>query len=150
MPVEEPHGLPLESTEFWYSTEHKALLYEVTVNEKGTQAEPDHRKGSAKLAVDRNFRHDHLRPHGIDFTASGLTEDQLQANIANVEMIVRLWNQAEEKAPLDQPHLSRRCIFPVPKLLGLFLAARPAEMHKEESVTQALLLLQVHLSSTTR
>ena len=148
MVVQEPHGSSLESTEFWYGTEHKALLYEVTVNDKGTWAEPDHSKGSARLAVDRDYQHYHSSPHGIEFTAPGLPEVQQQANIANVEMIVRLWNQAEEKTPLNQPHLSRRCIFPVPKLLALFLAARRAEMHKDESVSQALLLLQVYLSST--
>ena len=87
---------------------------------------------------------------GSNSQGLGLPEIQQQANIANVEMIVRLWNQAEDKTPLDQPYLSKRCIFPVPKLLALFLAARHAEMHKEESISQALLLLQVYLLSKTR
>ena len=150
MAVEKPHGSPLESTEFWYSTAHNALLYEVTVNDKGTQAEPDHGKGSARLAYERNFPHDHSSPHGLEFSELGLPEVQQQANIANVEMIVRLWNQAEEKSSLDQPWWPKRCIFPVPKLLALFLAARRTQMHKEESISQALLLLQVYLSSKTR
>ncbi len=148
MAVEEPHGLPVESTAFWYSSEHKALLYEVTVDDGGTWAEPDHSKGSAKLALALSFPHYHSSPHGIDFT-TGLTEDQQEANHANVELVVRLWSQAEEETPLEEPHLSRRCIFPVPKLLALFLAARRTEMHKDESVSQALLLLQVHLLSKT-
>ena len=93
--------------------------------------------------------HDHWTPHGIEFSGSELTEVQQQANIANVELVVRLWNQAEENDPLDQPQWRKRCIFPVPKLLALFLAARRIEMHKEESVSQALLLLQVYLSSKT-
>ena len=149
MALEEPHGSPLESTEFWYSTEHQALLYEVTVNERGTQAEADHSKGSARLAFARDYPHNHWSPHGLEFSGLGLPEVQQQANIANVEMVVRLWNQAEEETPLDQPHLSRRCIFPVPKLLALFLAARRTEMYKEESISQALSLLQVHISSKT-
>ena len=87
----------------------------------------------------------HTDPHGIEFADPKLTEAQQLSNVANVELVIRLWNQFEHDDPPHQPSRIRPRILPVPKLLAIFLEGRRTEMHKDESIAQALLLLQTYV-----
>ena len=151
MSLEKPHGPSHESSEFWYSTEHEALLYGVTVDESAFEATAihsrqerlEHREGTNgdSLSVHRNL-------HGIEFSDAALTEEQQRTSIDNVEMIVRLWNQVVDECLASHHSQIEATVLPIPKLLAMFLEGRRTEMYKDESVTQALVLLQIYISST--
>ena len=71
--------------------------------------------------------------------------DHGEANIANAELVVRLCyhiqnNEQPVKTGLGEP------LIPVPKALALFLAAKRTEMHREESLTQAITLLHTYIT----
>lgn len=148
MPVCQPHGPIHEETEFWYDTREKALLYEVRITSSRGDAEADHHRSRerGRLTNDEWHHHDHYEPHGIPFGDQDLVESQRAANIENTELVIRLWCQIETG---EQPTRTRRRepLLPVPKPLALFLSARRLEMHKPDSLTQALLLLQSHILS---
>ena len=148
MAVSAPHGPVHEDAEFWYDPEEKSLLYEVNISKGRGDAEADHRRCIERghLTDNEAFNHDHYEPHGFTFENKALEELQRVANIENTELVIRLWCQVEGG---EQPARTRRRepLLPVPKPLALFLSARRAEMHKPESLTQALLLLQSHILS---
>ena len=148
MPVFAPHGPVYEETEFWYDTKENALLYEVCITTGLGEAEADHRRvREGGRLTDREWvHHDHYEPHGIAFEDPELDEPQRVANIDNTELVIRLWCQIESG---EQPMRTRfrEPLIPIPKALALFLAAKRREMHREESVTQALLLLHSHVAS---
>ena len=146
MPIFQPHGPIHEETEFWYDTREKALLYEVRITSSRGNAEADHHRSRERghLTNIERFDHDHYQPHGITFGVPKLYEPQGAANIENTELVIRLWCQIENG---DQPNRTRRRepLLPVPKPLALFLSARRLEMHRPDSLTQALLLLQSYI-----
>ena len=149
MPVCAPHGPVHEETEFWYDTTEKALLYEVKINPTSGQAEADHTRPSERGHVRNNppdHFHDHYQPHGINFEDATVGELKRQTNVSNTELVVRLWCQIETN---EQPVKARfrEPLIPVPKSLALFLAGKRSEMYKPDSLTQALILLQSHVSS---
>ncbi len=150
MPLYNPHGPVHEATEFWYDTEEKALLYEVSIDGTGTRATADHtsaqERGYLPGIYPFDHRHDHHEPHGISFVDPEKTEHQQEANSVNTQLVIRLWHQVEYK---DQPRRARRRepLLNVPKPLAIFLAARRNDMHKEESLMQAIALLQAYIAA---
>ena len=147
MNIEEPHGPPHESSSFWYDTEQKALLFEVIFRGNGLTPEADHSHGQAERAKRENWRHDHLsRPHGIKFASSSPTDAQENDATRNVELVIRLWNQAINGEQMGRPERSQRFL-PVPTTLALFLNGRRDQMHQSDSITQALILLQTHAAN---
>ena len=144
MNIEEPHGPPHESSSFWYDTERKALIFEVIFRDNAHTPEADHSHGRAERARRENWRHDHpSRPHGIKFASSSPTDAQGNDATQNVELVIRLWNQAINGEQMGRPERSHRFL-PVPATLALFLNGRRDQMHESDSITQALILLQTH------
>ena len=148
MPVFTPHGPVHEETEFWYDTREKALLYEVKIVPNYGGAEADHSRTRERGHFrDRpNTYHRHYESHGIVFADTVIGESRIGANVANTELVVRLWCQMEcgqqpVKTGFQEP------LIPVPKSLALFLAAKQAEMYKDESLDQTLILLQTYIFS---
>ncbi len=149
MSISPPHGPIHEEIEFWYDPNEKALLYEVNLQRETGEAIPDHKRSTEKgHSVDdlwREHRPVHYQPHGISFKDATAQCDYGVANIANTELVVRLWYQIENN---EQPAKTglREPLIPVPKALALFLAARRTEMHREESLTQAIALLHAYVT----
>ena len=148
MPVFTPHGPVHEETEFWYDTKEKALLYEVKIVPNYGGAEADHSRTRERGHFrDRpNTYHWHYEPHGILFADTVIGKSRMSANIANTELAVRLWCQMESgQQPVKTGFLEP--LIPVPKSLALFLVAKQAEMYKDESLDQTLILLQTYIFS---
>lgn len=149
MPLCPPHGPVHEPTEFWYDTEEAALLYEVTLSQNRREAFADHTLAREKGRIPSRFHsdHDHYQPHGITFRDDSIPATLRTANEANTELIIRLWCQAESNEQPSNSGFTRLLpLLPVPKALAIFLEAKRTVMHKGESVTQALILLQAHLT----
>ena len=145
MSISPPHGPIHEEIEFWWDPNEKALLYEINLQRETGEAISDHKRSTEKgHPVDDlwgEHRPVHYQPHGISFKDG----DHGEANIANAELVVRLWYQIENN---EQPAKTglREPLIPVPKALALFLAARRTEMHREESLTQAIALLHAYVT----
>ena len=148
MQLHPPHGPVHEPTEFWYDTKEAALLYEVTLSQYPVQAIADHTAAQEKGRLPPHFQHnhEHYQPHGITFRDASIPATLRAANMANTELIIRLWCQAESNEQPSNRGSARLPLLPVPKALAIFLEARKTAMYKEESVTQALMLLQAHLT----
>ena len=150
MSISPPHGPIHEEIEFWYDPNEKALLYEVNLHRETGEAIPDHKKFTERgHRVDDlwpEHRPVHYQPHGISFKDATARGDHEEANIANTELVVRLWYQIENN---EQPAKTglREPIIPVPKALALLLAAKRTEMHREESLTQAIALLHTYITA---
>ena len=149
MPVFAPHGPVHEETEFWYDTKEKALLYEVNIVERYEKVEADHQRTRERGHIwDRDrIYHRHYQPHGIYLAEKVIGESRRKTSLSNIELIIRLWLQIEKN---EQPQISpydERPILPVTKALALYLVEKQAEMYKDESITQALLLLQTYLTA---
>ena len=84
MTIEKPHRPCCEAEEFWYSAEHKALLYDVIVNDSAIYAEASH--DSYQMHEHLPYGPIHTDPHGIEFADPKLTEAQQLSNVANVEL----------------------------------------------------------------
>ena len=150
MSISPPHGPIHEEIEFWYDPNEKALLYEINIQRETGEAIPDHRKFTEKgRPVDdlrREHRPVHYQPHGISFKDAAARGDHGEANIANTELVVRLWYQIENNEQAVKTGL-REPLIPVPKALALFLAAKRTEMHREESLTQTIALLHSFITA---
>ena len=149
MPVGTPHGPVHEENGFWYDTQEKALLYEVNIEPRQGYAEADHTRSYERGHLsgrDRSF-HWHHQPHGISFANAVIAESRRKANLANIELAIRLWCQIEKNEQPTTSSFREPRLLPVPKALALFLAEKQAEMYKEESLTQALTLLQTYLTA---
>ena len=150
MSVSAPHGPLHEETEFWYDPNDKALLYEVNLERETGEAIPDHNRSVERgHQVDdlwREHRPVHYQPHGISFEDAAAPGDYGRANIANIELVVRLWYQIENNEQPSKTRL-REPLIPVPKVLALFLAAKRTQMHREESLTQAIALLHTYITA---
>ena len=148
MSISPPHGPIHEEIEFWYDPNEKALLYEVNLQRETGEAIPDHKRSTEKgHPVDdpwREHRPVHYQPHGITFKDATAQDNHGEANIANTELVVRLWYQIENN---EQPVKTglREPLIPIPKALALFLAAKRTEMHLEESLAQAIALLHTYI-----
>ena len=151
MPVFPPHGPVHEETEFWYDTKEKALLYEVNTVKNNHKIEADHQRTRDRGHLwdhHRNY-HRHYQPHGIFLLDKVIGESRRKTSLSNIELLVRLWLQIEKN---DQPLISPyddRPILPVTKPLALYLAEKQAELYKDESITQGLILLQTYLTAQT-
>ena len=148
MAIHPPHFSIYDASEFWYDTKEKALLYEVSIDTKSRPASPDHKKleGTTYNGIPFRFQHDHNDPHGINLKDPTVGEHRTKVSVQKTELIIRLWCQIEIN---EQPNASiyrDQRLLPVPKALALFLAEKQAEMYKEESFTQALILLQTYLT----
>ncbi len=148
MKIYPPHGSIHDQTEFWYDPNEKALLYEVAVQAKpGTAiAEHEDRHVHRDPVTGMLCHHYHYEPHGISFKDVSLQTTTRKANIANIDLIVRLWHQIVENRQLKRTRIKEPLI-PVPKTLALFLAAKRTDMHREASLTQAIGLLQSYVAS---
>ena len=147
MTISDPHFPVHESDKFWYDTQETALLFEVTLipNTRNLEAEHDRLKGTSYGGTPFSLVHDHSNPHGLSF-ARTLGEFQRETNIANTELIVRLWCQMEGYEPQARAYSSKP-LLPVSKTLALFLSGKRDEMYKPETITQALILLQTQMAS---
>ena len=67
-----------------------------------------------------------------------------------MDLIARLSGDTHCEGDSDEPRWAKPRLFPVPKLLALFLEGKRTEMYKAECLTQAIFLLQVHMLSRTR
>ena len=88
----------------------------------------------------------HYQPHGISFTDATAQDDHGETNVANTELVVRIWCQITNN---EQPARAgpREPLIPVPKVLALFLAAKREDMYREESLTQAIALLYAYITA---
>ena len=150
MSISAPHGPTYEEIEFWYDPNEKALLYEVNLQRETGEAIPDHKRSAERgHPVDDLWREHspvHYQPHGISFEDAAARGDHGEANIANTELAVRLWYQIENNEQPAKTRL-REPLIPVPKALALFLAAKRTEMHREESLNQAIALLHTFITA---
>ena len=150
MSISPPHGPIYEESEFWYDPNEKALLYEVIVQQETREAIPIHNHFTEKGLPNYGLRPEHIpvhyQPHGISFKEATARKDDEEANIANTELVVRLWYQIENN---EQPLKAgaREPLIPVPKALALFLAAKATQMHSEESLIQAFALLHAYITA---
>ena len=150
MSISPPHGHIHEEIEFWYDPKEKALLYEVNLHRGTGEAIPDHKRSTEKGHPVNALWHEHhpvhYQPHGISFKDVTARGDHEQDNIANTELVVRLWYQIENN---EQPVKTglREPLIPVSKALALFLAAKRTEMHREDSLTQAIALLHTYITA---
>ena len=148
MAIHPPHFPIHEATEFWYDTKAKALLFEVLIDAQLSLASADHRifRGTIYDGLPFGLHHNHRDPHGISLKDSTVGEYRTKVSVRNTELIIRLWCQIENnEQPKTLPY-GDPPLLPVPKTLALFLAEKQAEMYKEESFTQALVLLQTYLT----
>ena len=149
MTVSPPHGPIYEETEFWYDTQEKAILYEVNIEPRQGQAEADHARTGERghlSSHDRSF-HWHHQPHGIYLVDKGTDEYLGGTNLANTELVIRLWCEVERNEQPTNSPFRRPPLLPVPKALALFIVEKRAEMYMNESITQALVLLQTYLTA---
>ena len=151
MSISPPHGPIYEETEFWYDPNEKALLYEVNLQRETGEAIPDHMRSTERWHpidyLPSEHSPVHYQPHGISFKDSA--EDRGghgEANVANTELVIRLWYQIENGEQPVRTKL-REPLIPVPKVLALFLAARRTDMHREDSLTQAIALLHTYITA---
>ena len=150
MSISPPHGPIHEETEFWYDPNEKALLYEVNVEQTIGEAFPDHKRAAERghSVYDPPCEHRpvHRQPHGISFQEGIFRDGCREANVANAELVVRLWYQIENN---EQPVKTefRQPLIPVPKALALFLLAKCTDMYREETLTQAIALLQTYIAT---
>ena len=150
MSISPPHGQIYEESEFWFDPNEKALLYEIKVRQETGEAIPDHKNFAERGFPIGDLWHEHrpvhYQPHGISFKDATARSDDEDANVANTELVVRLWYQIENnEQPIKTGH--REPLIPVPKALALFLAAKLSEMHREESLTQAIALLHTYITA---
>ncbi len=123
MTIFPPHGPIHEQTEFWYDPNERALLFEVNIRPKIGDAIAAHDIRN-EIWHSSSFRrdpfHSHDQPHGICFKDAYHRGANAEANVANTELVVRLWHQVEEN---EQPIRTRfrEPLIPVPKALALFL-----------------------------
>lgn len=146
MSVQDPHRACHEATEFWYSFEYRALLYDVEVDGYHTYVKAAHSPEDRQTHLDERV-YPHRDPHGFKFSSHDMTEAEQEACLANVELVVRLFGAVRCEGDSEKPSWDKPTLFPVPKLLALFLEAKRTEMYKAECLTQAILLLQVNMSS---
>ena len=149
MPVFPPHGPVHEETEFWYETKEQALLYEVNRVEGHLRVEADHERAGERGHIWRQdrFYHDHYQPHGIYLLNKVIGESRRKASLSNIELLIRLWLQIENNEQPSTLRYNSPPLLPVAKPLALFLDAKQAEMYKDESLTQALNLLQTYMTA---
>ncbi len=149
MAIHPPHFPIHEATEFWYDTKTKALLFEVLIDAQPGLASADHKKleGTTYNGFPFSVQHDHNDPHGVSLKDSTVGECRTKVSVRNTELIIRLWCQIENnEQPKTLPY-GDPPLLPVPKALALLLAEKQAEMYKEESFTQALILLQTYVTA---
>ena len=150
MELDSPHGPIHEEEHFWYDTKKQALLFEVKVVGEPDHAIPDHSRARERRHLTDRFHGPHYQAHGISFRDCSMTDDIKAANAANAELAVRLWLQVERnEQPIPDDPFDDPLLLPVPKSLAMFMAARRTEMHQQESMTQAFILLQAHLIART-
>ena len=94
----------------------------------------------------REHRPVHYQPHGISFNDATAQDGHSETNVANTELVVRIWcqitnNEQPARAGLREP------LIPVPKVLALFLAAKQEDMYRDESLTQAIALLYTYMAT---
>ena len=150
MSISPPHGAIHEEKEFWYDPNEKALLYEVNLHRETGEALPDHQRyaerGHSVDDLRSEHRPVHYQPHGISFKDVTPLVDHEETNVANTELVVRLWCQIANNGQPARTGL-REPLMPVPKVLALFLAVEREVMHREESLTQAIALLQTYMTA---
>ena len=150
MSISPPHGPIHEESEFWYDPNEKALLYEVDIHRETGEAIPDHQRsaerGHSFHDLWREHRPVHYQPHGISFKDATAQDDHGETNVANTELIVRIWCQMADN---EQPARTglREPLIPVPKVLALFLSAKRDDMYRDESLTQAIALLHTYMAT---
>ena len=147
MSVQDPHKPCHEATEFWYSFEHRALLYDVEVDDRPRHVRAVHSRFEQQTHAIQRVYPRHHDPHGFKFTNPDMNEDQLEASLVNVELIVRLFADHLCESDPEKSSWDKTVLFPVPKPLALFLEAKKAEMYKDECLSQAILLLQAYMLS---
>ena len=148
MAIHPPHFPIHDAAEFWYDTKEKTLLFEVLIDAQLGLASADHRifRGTIYAGLPFTLQHNHRDPHGISLKDSTVGEYRTKVSVKNTELIIRLWCQIENnEQPKTLPY-GDPPLLPVPKTLALFIAEKQAEMYKEESFTQALILLQTYLT----
>lgn len=149
MSIQPSHSSILEAKEYWYDTKEKALLFEVVIEPSSGRPSADHSKFRNSLynGLPFNIRHNHRDPHGISLQDAVIGEHHRKVSNKNTELIIRLWHQIEnDNQPLNTPY-DEPALLPVSKALALFLAEKKTEMHKDESLTQALILMQTHITA---
>ena len=155
MAIHPPHFSIHDATEFWYDAKGMALLFEVLLDPRLGLALADHKKfeGTNYNGFPFSFHHDHRDPHGVSLKGSTVGEYSTKVcvknkvSVKNTELIIRLWCQIENnEQPPNSPYRDQP-LLPVPKALALFLTEKQAEMYKEESFTQALILLQTYVTA---
>lgn len=150
MSISPPHGPVHEEIEFWYDPNEKALLYGNIIQRGTGEAIPDHSKWDERWhSTDKLWREHrpvHFQPHGISFKDAAARCGHGEANIANAELVVRLWCQVKDN---EQPVKSgpKEPLIPVPKALALFLSAKRTDMYRQESLTQAIVLLHSYIAA---
>ena len=145
MDVHPPHRPVHESENFWYYPKETVLLYENEGEPRPNHLEAKHSEQGRREHSNARMRWDHLEPHGIRFKDAVLRTAQQEMNAANVELVVRLCYELGLTPKVEE---TRRTPFlPVPKFLALFLEAKRTCMHKEGSLTQAMILIQTQVLS---
>ena len=154
MEIFRPHQPAHKSDEFWYYPEEAVLLYENQGNPRPTSLEAKHSdRGRQEHYLERRDAYVHSRPHGLDFRDNLLKPQQRRKNAANTELVIHLCIELG-LAPTREPSQRKTPLLSVPKFLAMFLEANRAYMHKTESLTQAIVLMQTKAlaatASTTR
>ena len=145
MNVHPPHRPVHESEEFWYYAKESVLLYENKGEPRPHNLEAKHSERGLREHSNAGRSSEHLEPHGIRFTDDVLRTAQQEMNAVNVELVVRLCYELGLTPKVEETW--RTTFLPVPKFLALFLEAKRTCMHKEGSLTQALILIQTQALS---
>jgi len=144
MKIHPPHCPLHASHEFWYYPKEAILFYENEGQPRPTALSAKHSERSRRQHRRvRPTRWEHIEPHGITFKDVLLTPNQRDRNAANTELVIRICIQLGITSPDEDNRRDR--LLPVPKFLALFLEAKRTCMHEEQSVTQALILIQTQV-----
>ena len=107
MSISPPHGSIHEEIELWYDPNENALLYEVDIHRETGEAFPDHQRsaerGHSVNDLWREHRPVHYQPHGISFKGATAPDNYEDTNVANTELVVRLWCQIANNEHLQGP-----------------------------------------------
>ena len=140
MNVHPPHRPVHESEDFWYYPKEAVLLYENEGEPRPHNLEAKHTERGRREHSNAGMRWEHLEPHGIMFKDAVLRTVQEKMNAANVELLVRLCYELGLTSKVEETR--RTAFLQVPKFLALFLEAKRTCMHKEGTLTQAIMLIQ--------
>ena len=140
MNVYPPHRPVHESEDFWYYPKEAVLLYENEGEPRPHNLEAKHSEQGRREHGNARMPWDHLEPHGVRFKDAVLQTVQQEMNAANVELVVRLCYELGLTRKVEETQ--RTTFLLAPKFLAFFLEAKRTCMHKEGSLTQALILIQ--------